>query len=104
MPVLERQMGDTLEESTQDEVGAEAIILHEVELLHESRNDVSASQNYKTKLKIEQKKKEEERKKMHMQTIHNTVSKNILTDRIANASHSVKLVKERMAGGSEHLK
>lgn len=103
MPVLQREWGDDVKETAQ-ETSVMTGVVHEAEVLNAKHNDVSATQNYKTKLKIEARKKEEERKKKHMQTIHNTVSKKYNKRPMAVASYSVKLANERLLGHSENSK
>lgn len=100
MPVLQREWGDT-EAANSTEIEDVTDVLHESQILNAKHNDVSAAHSYKTKLKIEAQKKEDERKKKHMQTIHNTVSKNILSSHVAVAGYSVKLANERVSKTSE---
>lgn len=106
MPLLQREWGDTVKDTTH-EAEDMADVLHEAKIMGAKHNNVSSVHSYKTKLKIEARKKEEERKKKHMQTIHNTVSKNLLNDHIAVGGYSVKLAKERVSndyGSHEHSK
>lgn len=106
MPSLQREWGDTVENAKHEAEHEQedfAINLHGAATI-DSKSEAIANHNFKNKLKIEAKKREEERKKAHMQTIHNTVSKNLIGNHIANASHSVKLAQQRIGAGDEHGK
>lgn len=106
MPTLQREWGDDIEDAkpeAEHELEDFAINLHGGVTI-DSKSEAVATHNFKNKLKIEAKKREEERKKAHMQTIHNTVSKNLIGDYIANASHSVKLAQQRIGAADEHGK
>jgi hypothetical protein len=106
MPVMQREWGDTIEDAEREaEHEAEdfAITTQSAQAI-DSKNDINATTSFKNKLRLEAKKREEERKKAHMQTIHNTVSKNLIGNRIPNASYSVKLAEQRVYGAGEHGK
>lgn len=77
MPVMERELGDNAHKP--DAVDESLVTQEEeFEVLQAAHSDVSAAKTYKLKIKIEDRKKQEETKKDYTTVIHNIVSKNIL--------------------------
>ena len=99
MPVMERELGDNIRKP---EAVDESIVTseEEYEIMYSAHSDVSAAKTYKLKIKIEDRKKQEEAKKDYTAVIHNIVSKNILNATGKQSNYPTKTAEAKVISAS----
>jgi len=99
MPVMERNLNELKDHA---EPAADGFVTQEeeYEILNAAHSDVSAAKTYKIKIKIEEKKKQEEIRKNYTNVIHNTVSKNIINAHASSGNFATKLAESKASGSS----
>jgi len=95
MPIIERNI-DELQKQAAVVQRFTMTDVEEAAVLGNAQYETEAGKNLKTKLKLEAMKKEQDRRKQYGETIHNTVSRNIINSHKAIASYTVKVSETKL--------